>query len=225
MKKSFNLAILAALLLTASLTGCKSEIYKTADRFARQFTTAWCAGDSAQVRSIVAGFNAFCDSVQLDEIDFVHNEFRDQVKQILGDSASRRDAVIGAEFATARYDDICLSTADRITAGLLSGDLSIDAAMNEVNATRAALVMLGQPQTIRQFHAATDLSARKLPLDKQMRLFSSVASPEALGRALRADLNAPQADSALVTRQVNELRKIYSDQDYQLFLRNFNPNR
>ncbi len=222
MKQYFNSALIAALLLTFSLNGCKSELYKTTDRFAQQFASAWCAGDSAQVRNIVAGFNAFCDSVQLHEIEYIHNEFRDQVKQLLADSASRLDAVIGAEFATAGYDDICLSTAERITAGLLSGDLSTDDAMNEVNATRAALVMLGQPQTIRQFHAAIDLSARKLPLSEQMKLFSSVASPEALGRALRADLNAPQTDSALVTRQVNELRKIYSDQDFQLFLRNFN---
>ena len=222
MKYSLNLTWLAAMLLFAALTGCKSELYKSADLFAEQFVNAWCAGDSVAVRATVAKMQQHCDSVEINLIPHFNREFSQHIQHLLADSSHcHRDAVIAADFATAGYNDVCLSTAERITSALLNGELTIEGAMNEVRATRAALTMLGQPQTIGQFHAALDLSARNLPLHKQMQLFSSVASPQALARALRADFNAPEADTALVRRQIGELRKIYSAEQFDTFISNF----
>ena len=71
------------------------------------------------------------------------------------------------------------------------------------------------------FGAQLDSEASSLPLEKQMKVYSSATTPEKLGAALKADSQAPNADQALINRQVEALKGIYSAQDYKKFIDSF----
>lgn len=61
-----------------------------------------------------------------------------------------------------------------------------------------------------------------LPLDRRMKLYAGIATPEQLGTALRIDKYSASADSALIEAQINTLRVIYTDEQWAQFMEYYN---
>lgn len=222
MKKSVHFIIIA-FLLPVFLTGCKSEMAKNAEALAQEFVGAWSSNDTAAVRNTVARLNNYCDSVQINDIDFVHETFVNNVRDLLADSLQEHmNVLLSAEFLQKGKDDFCLSVAGRIVNNLLTGTYDSDRALKEIRSATDALQMVSDESAKRQFRAAIDHITSRLPVHDQMVVYSRSSSPEKLGRDLRADLNKPGADTALINRQAKELKEIYSESDYSLFWKNFN---
>ena len=72
------------------------------------------------------------------------------------------------------------------------------------------------------FVAGVQSYVEALPLDRKMRLYTKIASPEQLGAALRIDRYRSPGDSVRINSEVGVLKVIYSQAEYEAFLKHFN---
>ena len=102
--------------------------------------------------------------------------------------------------------------------GLLEKRVDARQARATINALHEAALRMRLDAVTQAFDSVIDAQALELDVNDQMRLFAAASTPQALGRALRADAARPGADLDLIKRQAEALRSIYNDAEYQQFL-------
>lgn len=61
-----------------------------------------------------------------------------------------------------------------------------------------------------------------LPMERRMKLYACIATPQQMGTALRIDSFSADADSALIEAQKKALRAIYTDDQWSRFIEYYN---
>lgn len=93
--------------------------------------------------------------------------------------------------------------------------------LKNLGITRQMYYAVGRSDDFLTFNSAYQQGIDKLPVGKQMQIYSSIASPRILGEVLADDVikaqGTPHADSTVVVvnQRLQELKKIYSGSDYE----------
>ena len=77
--------------------------------------------------------------------------------------------------------------------------------------------MMHKPDYAAAAKQAVDRQVQDLSVDRQMAIYTLVATPTTLGMELKAEREAPDADHRLIDKQVKELERIYDAQQLQEF--------
>ena len=210
--KTSRITLAALLLLVlAAMTSCEQGKEKGVAMGA-EFAKAWTGDDQAldqQVLKVTAA---------LDSLTF-KSAFADAFIAEAGksDSTVALAARVLVKDGATVTGDLCSEIID----GLASGSITYTQANARVMQLFEVCGRLKKDDLAQAFGAQLDSEASSLPLEKQMKVYSSATAPEKLGAALKADSQAPNADQALINRQVEALKGIYSAQDYKKFIDSF----
>ena len=197
----------AAILMLTVLASCTQSKEKGV-AMAKDFVKAWNS-DGDTLTQEIAKINAALDSLT----------FKAPFVDAFTAEAGRADSTVAlaARVLLNGGDDVASSLCDAIIDGLASGTLHYTQANAKGMQLAQVCSRLNKEELNKSFGTMLDSKAAALPLDKQMKVYSSATSPEKLGEALRADAQAPGADKALIARQVEALKTIYNSDDYKKF--------
>ena len=202
--KTSRITLAALLLLVlAAMTSCEQGKEKGVAMGA-EFAKAWTGDDKV--------------TAALDSLTF-KSAFADAFIAEAGksDSTVALAARVLVKDGATVTGDLCSEIID----GLASGSITYTQANARVMQLFEVCGRLKKDDLAQAFGAQLDSEASSLPLEKQMKVYSSATTPEKLGAALKADSQAPNADQALINRQVEALKGIYSAQDYKKFIDSF----
>ena len=82
--------------------------------------------------------------------------------------------------------------------------------------------LLEKTDHVAKLDEAIDHAASRLSEQKQMLLYSRAASPDALGKQMRAERNMPNADTTLIDRRAAILSGIYDEAQLKEFQSAYN---
>lgn len=119
--------------------------------------------------------------------------------------------IFGRDFAIAL---VAVAESDTVLSG---ADLN-----KRVKILRSAYAGRAGERAYQRFAEGVQSYIDGLPVDRKMRVYTRVASPEQLGTALRIDRYRNLGDSLCVKEQVEALRAIYSAEEYASFMKYFN---
>jgi hypothetical protein len=205
MKNSF-LALFALVVLLGS---CSEGPTQAGMQLAQEFSNAW--GDTAALKQVEQHYKAVEDSLWMPNSGMY-------LKKAFLETTAKNDSMRAvAQLMVYDINDYAELQAYRIF-----GE-RVDEHFNADNARRLlALIdwsgdMMGKPDFAVAAKEEIDREVHDLSVDKQMRVYTAVASPTTLALELKADREAPDADLKLIEHQVKELEKIYTPQQMQEF--------
>lgn len=191
-------------LLSSCQQGKEKGIAMAAD-----FVKAWNSeGDS--LKSQIEKINLSLDSLT----------FKSPFVDAFIEEAGKSDSTIALAAKVLLQDgnDISSDLCDEIIDGLADGKLTYTQANAKVMQLAEVCTKLNKEDLNKAFGEMLDKQAAGLSLDKQMKVYGSATTPEKLGKALKADAQAPNADKDLINKQVEALKSIYNAEDYKKFI-------
>ncbi len=201
---------LASLLLIviASLASC-TESKEKGVAMAKDFVKAW-NGDADSLSYHIEKINSALDSLTF-KSPFVDAFIEEAAK-------SDNTVALAAKVMLKDSDDVTSELCDNIIDGLASDKLNYRDASATIMQLADVCNKLKKEDLYKIFGEKLDSKAEALSLDKQMKVYSSATTPEKLGKAMKTDANAPNANKDLINQQVEALKNIYNDQDYKKFI-------
>ncbi len=202
-------SLLALFALVVLLGSCSEGPTQAGMQLAQEFSNAW--GDTAALKQVEQHYKAVEDSLWMPNSGMY-------LKKAFLETTAKNDSMRAvAQLMVYDINDYAELQAYRIF-----GE-RVDEHFNADNARRLlALIdwsgdMMGKPDFAVAAKEEIDREVHDLSVDKQMRVYTAVASPTTLALELKADREAPDADLKLIEHQVKELEKIYTPQQMQEF--------
>ena len=208
MRYKRHILVIVLIAVVASLSSC-TESKEKGIAMAKDFVKAWNMSSDSLNNQIDDIYDA------LDSITFK----KPFVDAFIGE-ASKADSTIALAAKLLLKDEAAVSNelSDEIINGLADGTLNYKQANEKVIHFAEVCTKLGKDDVNKVFGELLDNAAAGLSLEKQMKVYSSATTPEKLGRALKEDAQAPNANKAMINKQVKALKSIYNAEDYKKFI-------
>jgi len=206
--KRLPLIFMAMVLL---LTACDGAS-KRGDALGRQFLAAW--GDTAAMHSTVQSMDALRDdSLRWPwEVKAANRAFATVLM------ADGRDSLAQAAHV------ICLSPRELaqlkcppMVELLKKRVFDTDSAADYLSLVHWLCYTVGYDRHVEVFDSTLQAIIDGFSLNEQMNIYVQASRPAALGVALAADANQPDADMDDINARINELRNIYTPADFNTF--------
>ena len=207
--KLSRLSLAALLLLViASLSSC-TESKEKGVAMAQDFVKAW-NGDADSLNYQIEKINTTLDSIT----------FKSPFVDAFIEEASKADSTmeLAAQVLLKDGNEVASDLCDDIINGLANNDLNYKQASAKIIQLADVCNKLKKEDLNKTFGEMLDSKAEALSLNKQMKVYSSATTPEKLGKALKIDASAPNANKDLINQQVEALKAIYNEQDYKKFI-------
>ena len=207
MKKLPIFMIVMLLLLTA----CDGAS-KRGEALGREFMAAW--GDTAAMRQVVKRFNALRDdSLRWPwEIKAANRAF---TNPLLADG---RDSLFqAANVIVLSPTELAQRKCQTMVEVLMRQEDEPDSAADHLSLIHWLCYTFGYDRHVEVFDSTLQASVDKLSVHEQMLVYAQASRPAALGAALAHDANQPDADMADINQRINELRGLYTPEDYKTF--------
>ena len=207
MKKLPILVVVMMLLLTAC-----SEATKRGEALGREFMEAW--GDTAAMRQVVQRFNALRnDSLRWPwEVKTANRAF---TEPLLADG---RDSLFqAANVIVLSPTELAQRKCQTMVEVLMRHEDEPDSAADHLSLIHWLCYTFGYDRHVEVFDSTLQASVDQLSVHEQMLVYAQASRPAALGSALANDANQPDADMADINVRINELRGIYTAEDFATF--------
>ena len=193
------------------MTACDSAT-KRGDALGREFLEAW--GDTAAMHEVVNRFNA----LRNDSLDWpwqVKAANRAFTEPLLADG---RDSLFqAANVIVLSATELAQRKCQTMVEVLMRHEDEPDSAADHLSIIHWLCNTFGYYRHIEVFDSTLQASVDNLSIHEQMLVYAQASRPAALGTALANDANQPGANMAEITERINELRGIYSPEDYKTF--------
>ena len=193
------------------MTACDSAT-KRGDALGREFLEAW--GDTAAMHEVVNRFNA----LRNDSLDWpwqVKAANRAFTEPLLADG---RDSLFqAANVIVLSATELAQRKCQTMVEVLMRHEDEPDSAADHLSIIHWLCNTFGYYRHIEVFDSTLQASVDNLSIHEQMLVYAQASRPAALGAALANDANQPGANMAEITERINELRGIYSPEDYKTF--------
>ena len=207
MKKLPILVVIMMLMLTAC-----SEATKRGEALGREFMEAW--GDTAAMREVVQRFNALRnDSLRWPwEVKAANRAF---TEPLLADG---RDSLFqAANVIVLSPTELAQRKCQTMVEVLMRHEDEPDSAADHLSLIHWLCYTFGYDRHVEVFDSTLQASVDQLSVHEQMLVYAQASRPAALGSALANDANQPDADMADINVRINELRGIYTPEDFATF--------
>jgi hypothetical protein len=206
--KKLPLLLIGVMLL---LTAC-GQAEKRGESAGRQFLAAW--GDTAAMRQVVEQFNALRDdSLRWPwEVKAANRAFADVLMEDGRDSLTQAAHVIvlsPRELAQLK----CPPMMDL----LRQREFDTDSAADYLALIHWLCYTVGYDRHVEVFDSTLEAIAAGYSMHEQMCVYAQCSRPDALGAALADDANQPDADMDDINARIDELRKIYTSEEFTTF--------
>lgn len=193
------------------MTACDSAT-KRGDALGREFLEAW--GDTAAMHEVVNRFNA----LRNDSLDWpwqVKAANRAFTEPLLADG---RDSLFqAANVIVLSATELAQRKCQTMVEVLMRHEDEPDSAADHLSIIHWLCNTFGYYRHIEVFDSTLQASVDNLSIHEQMLVYAQASRPAALGTALANDANQPDANMTEITERINELRGIYSPEDYKTF--------
>ncbi len=206
--KKLPLLLIGVMLL---LTAC-GQAEKRGESAGRQFLAAW--GDTAAMRQVVEQFNALRDdSLRWPwEVKAANRAFADVLMEDGRDSLTQAAHVIvlsPRELAQLK----CPPMMDL----LRQREFDTDSAADYLSLIHWLCFTVGYNRHAEVFDSTLQAMVDNNSLSEQMDIYVQCSRPAALGAALAADANQPDADMDDINKRIEILRNTYTPADFKTF--------
>ena len=205
--KHKSLLVIAALAIM--LGGCKEAPTRAGEALAQEFFAAW--GDTAALKQVEAHYHAVEDSL------WVPNTGMYLLRAFVEGTARNDSMRAMAQLMAYDRDDYARLQAYRILGERPGINFNADTARIFLQLIDWSAQFLDKPDYAEAAKAEVDRQVRDQSVERQMAIYTAVATPTTLGLELKADREAPDADLKLIDRQVKELERIYTPEQMQEF--------
>ena len=206
--KRLTLLFIGLMLL---LTAC-SGAGKRGEAAGRRFLAAW--GDTAAMHQSVQGFNALRnDSLRWPwEVKAANRAF---AATLLADG---RDSLFqAAHVIVLSPRELAQLKVPPMVELLMKQEFDTDSAADYLSLIHWLCYTVGYDRHVEVFDSTIQAMVDEFTINEQMCVYAQSSRPAALGAALADDANQPGADMNDINARINELRKIYSPNDFQTF--------
>lgn len=193
------------------LTACDSAS-KRGDALGREFMAAW--GDTAAMHEVVKRFNALRDdSLKWPwEVKAANRAFAAPL------FADGRDSLFqAAHVIVLSPTELAQRKCQTMVEVLMRHEDEPDSAADHLALIHWLCYTVGYNRHVEVFDSTLQASVDRLSIHEQMLVYAQASRPAALGAALAQDANQPGADMNEIIDRINELRGIYSPEDYKTF--------
>ena len=193
------------------LTAC-SGAGKRGEAAGRRFLAAW--GDTAAMHQSVQGFNALRnDSLRWPwEVKAANRAF---AATLLADG---RDSLFqAAHVIVLSPRELAQLKVPPMVELLMKQEFDTDSAADYLSLIHWLCYTVGYDRHVEVFDSTIQAMVDEFTISEQMCVYAQSSRPAALGAALADDANQPGADMNDINARINELRKIYSPNDFQTF--------
>ena len=193
------------------LTAC-SGAGKRGEAAGRRFLAAW--GDTAAMHQSVQGFNALRnDSLRWPwEVKAANRAF---AATLLADG---RDSLLqAAHVIVLSPRELAQLKVPPMVELLMKQEFDTDSAADYLSLIHWLCYTVGYDRHVEVFDSTIQAMVDEFTISEQMCVYAQSSRPAALGAALADDANQPGADMNDINARINELRKIYSPNDFQTF--------
>ena len=195
------------------LTGC-GQVSERGEQLGHMFAKAW--GDTTAIRDIDRQYQAAADSMH---IPGTTGQLAAAFMRVIGNGDSLQAV---AQAITLNAEDFADEHAQPLIDGLLDGSLDARRATDRLFLLHWAADLLEKTDHVAKLDEAIDHAASRLSEQKQMLLYSRAATPDALGKQMRAERNMPNADTTLIDRRAAILSGIYDEAQLKEFQSAYN---
>ena len=201
--------LIAGLLLL--LTACGGA-GKRGEAAGREFVAAW--GDTAAMRQAVQRFNALRDdSLRWPwQVKAANRSFAGVLLADGRDSLSQAAHVI-----VLSPRELAQLKVPPMVELLLKREFDTDSAADYLSLIHWLCYTVGYDRHVEVFDSTMQAIVDGFSLYEQMCVYAQSARPAALGSALAYDANQPDADMNDINARINELRHIYSKEEFSTF--------
>ncbi len=206
--KRLPIIVIALMLL---LTACDGAS-KRGEALGREFMAAW--GDTAAMRAVVQRFNALRDdSLRWPwEVKAANRAFAAPL------FADGRDSLFqAAHVIVLSPTELAQRKCQTMVEVLMRHEDEPDSAADHLALIHWLCYTVGYERHVQVFDSTLQASVDKLSIHEQMLVYAQASRPAALGAALAHDANQPDADMTDINQRINELKGIYSPEDYKTF--------
>ena len=197
-------SLLALFALVVLLGSCSEGPTQAGMQLAQEFSNAW--GDTAALKQVEQHYKAVEDSLWMPNSGMY-------LKKAFLETTAKNDSMRAvAQLMVYDINDYAELQAYRIFGERVDEHFNADNARRLLALIDWSGVMMGKPDFAVAAKEEIDREVHDLSVDKQMRVYTAVASPTTLALELKADREAPDADLKLIEHQVKELEKIYTPQ-------------
>ena len=206
--KRLPIIVIALMLL---LTACDGAS-KRGEALGHEFMAAW--GDTAAMRAVVQRFNALRDdSLRWPwEIKAANRAFAAPL------FADGRDSLFqAAHVIVLSPTELAQRKCQTMVEVLMRHEDEPDSAADHLALIHWLCYTVGYERHVQVFDSTLQASVDKLSIHEQMLVYAQASRPAALGAALAHDANQPDADMTDINQRINELKGIYSPEDYKTF--------
>ena len=193
------------------LTAC-SGASKRGEAAGRQFLAAW--GDTAAMRQAVQRFNALRnDSLNWPwEVKAANRAF---AAPLLADG---RDSLFqAAHVIVLSPRELAQLKVPPMVDLLMKREFDTDSAADYLSLIHWLCYTVGYDHHVEVFDSTIEAIVGEFSIYEQMCVYAQSSRPAALGSALAHDANQPGADMNDINARINELRKIYSPREFNVF--------
>lgn len=193
------------------LTACDGAS-KRGEALGREFMAAW--GDTAAMRAVVQRFNALRDdSLRWPwEVKAANRAFAAPL------FADGRDSLFqAAHVIVLSPTELAQRKCQTMVEVLMRHEDEPDSAADHLALIHWLCYTVGYERHVQVFDSTLQASVDKLSIHEQMLVYAQASRPAALGAALAHDANQPDADMTDINQRINELKGIYSPEDYKTF--------
>jgi len=206
--KRLPLLLIGLMLL---LTACDGAS-KRGNALGREFLAVW--GDTAAMHKVVQRFNALRDdSLQWPwEIKAANRAF---TEPLLADG---RDSLFqAANVIVLSPTELAQRKCQTMVEVLMRHEDEPDSAADHLSLIHWLCNTFNYQRHIEVFDSTLQSSVDNLSVHEQMLVYAQASRPAALGAALAYDANQPNADMNDINTRINELRGIYTSEDFETF--------
>lgn len=206
--KRLPLIVIGLMLL---LTACDGAS-RRGEALGREFMAAW--GDTAAMRAVVQRFNALRDdSLRWPwEVKAANRAFAAPL------FADGRDSLFqAAHVIVLSPTELAQRKCQTMVEVLMRHEDEPDSAADHLALIHWLCYTVGYERHVQVFDSTLQASVDKLSIHEQMLVYAQASRPAALGAALAHDANQPDADMTDINQRINELKGIYSPEDYKTF--------
>lgn len=201
--------LLAVTALALALGACQQAPTQTGQALAQEFIAAW--GDTTALKQVAAHYHAASDSLWVPNTDMY-------LKRAFLEGTALNDSMRAvAQLIAYDIDDYAHLQAYRILGDRPDKHFQPDTARLLLQLIDWSAQMMHKPDYAAAAKQAVDRQVQDLSVDRQMAIYTLVATPTTLGMELKAEREAPDADHQLIDKQVKELERIYDAQQLQEF--------
>lgn len=205
--KRLPLILIALLLLT---TAC-SEAERRGETAARHFLATW--GDTAGMRQAVGQFNAMRDSLRWPwEVKAANRAFA----TVLMDDG--RDSLLqAAHVIVLSPRELAQLKCPPMVELLRQREFDTDSAADYLSLIHWLCRVVGYDRHVAVYDSTIEAIVAGYSLHEQMCFYAQSSRPAALAAAMAGEANSANADMADINARIDELRNVYSPEEYAAF--------